>query len=531
MPIHRPGPSPAVLALVALVGLLIACGGSDSGTGPPPEDVPRVVYSPKPGEILLQALDTLVLTVEVLPTQAFTVRYTRDDTLEVGTEAELVVVGDRLGVRHYEATVAVGDYRYDDDWQVHVVAELELPTPPPTGPFAQPGSLPGLVEVLWDRPSETQIEVALAGFEVAWSTVPFSSDEFDLYEQVFVSDRPVSIRQRVEIEGLDENQDYYLRIRSVDQLDRRSAASGQVMASATGSITLSGIAAQLDASGWPVGVGSVLVEAGPIRRTTLEDGLFSLTGVPDRSPLPLRVVEGSGDYTLGVLSPPLNPVSRDFTIILIPKTNVSYLQEGGVVTDVPLVDFLREALGREHGVAPFDFHPWPRYPIPVYVWEFVGTAPDAPSYHDAYAVAIDHWNAGATGDHRLFEYVAVDDSLFDPTKGPDPYGVMLRLYPSPGSMNLGEADFVLPAGGEITEDDPQVMRVRLRRRLQGGLVERIAAHELGHVLGLVHVGSESALMHATSNLAQGIPTPAELYVAQFLRHGGPDMESNWIVGP
>lgn len=521
--------------IVLLVVLLASCGGDDAVVKPPVDPaIPVVHYAPTPGEIVLEALDTLVLAVSVSPDQPFSVAYTRDDSILVGEQAELVVVGDRLGVRTYEADVQVGKYRYDDDWTVRVVAELELPTPSPSSAVAGPGSLPGTVGIEWDRPPDFLIEIPLSGFEVAWSTAPFTREEFDLNEIAFVPDRPIGIRQRAEIPGLEQGRRYYLRVRSLDQLDRRSYPTDEVEAPATGSFELSGVVAQLDPTGWPTGVGSVLVEVGPVRQTTLEDGLFSLGGIPDREPLPVRVVEGSGDFTLSILTTPLEPVTREVQYILIPKQNVSYRDMDGLVLDVPLVDFALEALRRDNGVPPYAFHPWPRYPVPVYVWEYQGTydgpAGEAPLYHEAYATAIDRWNDGATGDRQLLEYVAVDDSLFDITTQPDPYGVSVRLYPGT-SQNFGEVDFLIPSGGAIGEDDPQVMRLRLRRGMPKDLLERVLTHELGHVLGLSHVGSYSALMHATSALAEGIPTDAERFTVNFLRHGGPDLQSNWIEQP
>ncbi|RKZ11961.1 hypothetical protein DRQ53_10750 [bacterium] len=516
---------------VLILALIASCGGGDDGMGPDETDkIPLVFYTPTPDTLILVALDSLVLEVAVDPPQPFSVRYMRDDSLLVGEEARLVVYGDVLGVRRYEADVTVGKWRFDDDWTVRVVAELDLPTPAPAQPLAEAGSLPGNVSVEWDRPPGHEIEVELAGFEVAWSMTPIEADAFDLFDIVFVPDNPVGIRQRTEVSGLVEGQTYYFRVRSVDQLDRRSFPTSQVSSAATGSFQLSGLVAQIDARGWPAGVGSVIYEAGPVKDTTVPGGLFLLSGLPDREPLALRVVEGSGDLFLPILSTPLEAVDRQLQLILVPKQNVTYRHNDGLVEDIPLVDFMFEALRRGRGIPPYDFHPWLRYPVPVYVWEFEGTAPGNPLYHEAYAEAIDRWNDGAEGDQQLLEYVAVSDSFFDPADGPDPYGVIVRLYPAP-SQNLGEVDYLLPSGGQIAEDDPQLLRVLLRRGLPSGALERVITHELGHVLGLSHVLSTTALMHATSDLAQGIPSAEELYSARFLRHGGPDMQSNWIELP
>ena len=66
--------------------------------------------------------------------------------------------------------------------------------------------------------------------------------------------------------------------------------------------------------------------------------------------------------------------------------------------------------------APYDFHPWQHYPVKVWVWEYTSPTGELPSYHSALQRGIDLWNDGATGDRRLLEYVAVADSLFDPTQ-------------------------------------------------------------------------------------------------------------------
>jgi hypothetical protein len=515
-------------ALVVLGAMLASCGGEDT-TGPPPDTgVPRVSYFPTPGELVLVAYDSVTLSVAVSPSQPFTVQYALDDSILDTEGPELIVHGDKVGTRRYTATVHVGEYWYDDDWDVRIVSEAELPTPAPSAPSAEPGSLPGTVVLHWDRPPDRTIEVPLIGFEIAWSVLPFEGTEFDAQTIVSVADNPVGIRQTGEVAALGEREEYFFRIRSVDELDRRSHPTSQVFSQSTGSFQLSGTLLQLDENGWPRGVGSALISAGPQRQTTGLDGRFVLSGLPDVEPLVLRAEEGSGRYTLPILTTPLNTVDRELDLLLVPQQRVDILDEG-VVSESTLREFLLDATLNSNPTFSPAFHPWPSYPVKVWVWEYVGEGSEAPSFHGAFARAIDLWNDGATGGERLLEYVAVDDSLFDPANEPGSVGVYVRFYPN-GSSNLGEVNFVSPANGRVGAHDPKLLVIKLRRSLPTQtLVDRVVAHEIGHTIGLVHTPSETNLMHMASDLSQGIPTPEEIFVGRYIRHGGKDMLASWIL--
>ena len=513
---------------VVLGAFLASCGGEDT-TGPPPgSGLPVVNYSPTPGELVLVVYDSLTLSVSVSPSQPFTVQYALDDSILETDGSALTVHGDRVGERRYTAIVHVGEYWFDDDWLVRVVSEEELPTPDPSAPSAEPGSLPGTVAVRWDRPPDRTIEVPLVGFEIAWSMLAFERDEFDAQTIISVADNPLGIRQSAEVAGLVEREFYYFRIRTVDELGRRSHPTEAVSSESTGSFRLSGTVQELDENGWPRGVGSALIVAGPQRQTTGIDGRFLLDGLPDVEPLTLRAEEGSGRYTLPILTTPLDPVDRELNLLLVPRQRVDILSEG-VVSESTLREFLLAATANTNPDFSPEFHPWPSYPVKVWVWEHVGEGSGSPSFHGAFARAIDLWNGGATGNERLLEYVAVDDSLFDPANEPGSVGVYVRFYPT-GSVNLGEVGFVEPSNGRVGSTDPEILVVMLRRSLPTQeLVDRVVAHELGHTIGLVHTPSESNLMHLTSDLAQGIPTPEEMFVARYIRHGGTDMLANWIL--
>ena len=181
-------------AAVVLGAVLASCGGEDT-TGPPP--VPVVNFSPTPGELVVVAYDSVTLSVAVSPSQAFSVEYAVDDSILETDGHELTVHGDRVGTRRYTATVQVGEHRFDDGWDIQVVTEADLPTPAPSAPIAEPGSLPGTVALRWDRPPDRTIEIPLVGFEIAGSALPFDGNDFNAHTVISVADNPAGMRQAI----------------------------------------------------------------------------------------------------------------------------------------------------------------------------------------------------------------------------------------------------------------------------------------------------------------------------------------------
>lgn len=526
--------------LPLLMAVLVAsCGGGDDAVGPGKPVPPTVSYSPDPADTVIVVIpDSVVLSVSVSPPQPFTAEFTVGDSV-VATGSELVILGQRVAETRYRVVVNVeGEWYFDKDWDVRIVTEIERPTPAPTAPVAGPGELPGTIAVVWNRPADHLVdpEAPLEGYEVAWSSVPFSQDAFHLQDTLYVPSNPAGIAQSADISDLIEREQYYVRVRTIDVLGRASWPTSEVISEATGSFTLTGNVWQLDATGWPTPVSSALVVAGPARVTTIEDGRFVLPGLPDLEALVLTAEEGSGLYTLPIQTTPLETVDRNLDLVLVPRQNVDVLDRG-VVSSATLREFLLQATLHERGLPPYEFHPWAEYPVKVWVWEYavpdsikVGT--EDSYYHEAFATAIDLWNDGAEGEQRLLEYVPVERD-FDPTELEGVEGIMVRLYDTPPPWpNLGEARFERPAGGKVSLSTPELMSIYLRPNfLSQSLAERIIAHELGHVLGLIHTMSESNLMHVTADLADGVPTPEEIFVARYIRHGGPDMLTNWIIDP
>jgi hypothetical protein len=148
-----------------------------------------------------------------------------------------------------------------------------------------------------------------------------------------------------------------------------------------------------------------------------------------------------------------------------------------------------------------DGHPRARLPLRLHVASFGDAGLDASA-----ARAVDDWNALAreTLGSRVFASVQrLDDAQ-----------VVVRVEPpsAPRLMGIAELasdDGVIRLPVRIAVATPQP-RGQVSREL---ILYQVLAHELGHALGLAHVGDPRSLMCCTDDVKLDDPATREAYVA------------------
>ena len=535
--LHRRVPHRSPWGLVLVLLLAVSCG-DESSTGPTATSPVR--FEPPPGALSISAADSLGLSVFV-GDEAVSATFAVDG-VDVATGATFEFVPEELGTIEITARLEVDGEIRTATWTVEV-GQVGLRPPPAVGVLvATEGGVPGSIDLMWERPADSRTDIDIVAYEVAYRVGDLPAAEFDDAIERTVDDSPGPIVQRLRLEGLAERESYTVRIRTIDRVGRRSEPSRAAVTDATGQYRFHGTVRGLRL-GRPIEpLEGVVLSVGDRFVVTDAAGRFDMPALPDTGEVELRAVEQSGAQYYELHIEPVEPVDREFDLVMLQKGVVEI--PGGDPAFLSRLEFLRIMTANTRLIdgRSYPFYGWDRdlYPVPVYVHPYVNDATgqligeregERVDYVTAFEAAVAAWNEVA--GEELMRVVRVDQP-FDP-QNPPPYGAYYSADIE-SSNPLGTNVLERPLGEQLFRTTPQVIRVRLQSAFNfNDIALKVIVHELGHTVGLRHdspAPPEHHLMVPTvrSN-NRDAPHPEEALIARFLRHATGRIEAQWLVDP
>ncbi len=535
--LHRRVPHRSPWGLVLVLLLAVSCG-EESSTDPTATSPVR--FEPPPGALSISAADSLGLSVFV-GDEAVSATFAVDGA-DVATGATFEFVPEELGTIEITARLEVDGEIRTATWTVEV-GQVGLRPPPVVGVLAATeGGVPGSIDLIWERPADSRTDIDIVAYEVAYRVGDLPAEEFDDSIERTVDDSSGPIVQRLRLEGLAERESYTVRIRTIDRVGRRSEPSRAAVTDATGRYRFDGTVRGLRL-GRPIEpLEGVVLSVGDRFVVTDAAGRFDMPALPDTGEVELRAVEQSGAQYYELHIGPVEPVDREFDLVMLQKGVVEI--PGGDPAFLSRLEFLRIMTANTRLIdgRSYPFYGWDRdlYPVPVYVHPYVHDATgqligeregERVDYAAAFEAAVAAWNEVA--GEELMRIVRVDQP-FDP-QNPPPYGAYYSADIE-SSNPLGTNVLERPLGEQLFRTTPQVIRVRLQTAFNfNDIALKVIVHELGHTVGLRHdspAAPEHHLMVPTvrSN-NRDAPHPEEALIARFLRHATGRIEAQWLVDP
>lgn len=486
-----------LLPLLALIPL----GCSDATE---PEIVPPLLYLPGESQLQVQYGQAL----------RFEVRTTKGEPYPV----EFEIVGDttatapvlewrvrRVGEISVAATARAGNSSRTHSWTL----DARIDGLDPLGPVRlfEVTRLPveGALRAAWLAPRGEFGDPPVEFYELALSTDPISIAEFPYHVAEEVPHRSGVDSYRFEFRGLEAGREYYLRVRAVDAIGRHGELSELRSAIAPHYFPLSGRVEALDAFyDDPLPIAGARVRLQEMESVSGVDGGYDFPAVLDYFPITLELVppvQSPAFYPLErVLKSEFEPL-HDY--LLIPRGEL--MMNTGTPGPWDFLLVLRTLTGQLSNTTRVSH--WESYPVLVEVKEH--TLDNGVDYALALRRGIDKWNA------------AVGFEVLRESPVPPSVGTVTRYdLPTQGGGVLGEVTMLEPAGGSLFLTVPRKLSFGLIDWFASqDLIDRVAIHELGHVLYLAHSPSKDHVMSAGVSLSSPNEVhPDEAIILRTLMH-------------
>ena len=519
--------STARIATRVLVGgcifalALVGCSADDPVVPPVPDA--QVTFEPAPGDLTLVAFQTLRFRATDANGDELIARFLVNGA-ELAEASSLNWRGEVVGLAVVEAIVETEDgEEFRATWRVTVTEEGTPETPAVALVSATVGPDPGSMLVVWDRPGLTSDNVPIASYTLAYSEVPIADADFDTVDQVVVAHDDSGIRQRWQLEGLSERTIYYVRVRARDLFDRVSDLSPQTFSEATGHFNVTGRVQAFDPVVPLAPLPGVLADLNGYRDITNAAGEFQLLNLPDLFEERLTVQYTAGQTYYAVRTTAFEPVDFSLDLVLFPRDFV--VLRGQTPQDdstLTLLTFLKRMTGKEFQPES-PLYRWQDYPVEIYTPPFTHTNPqtqEVVDYREAFLFAAAGWNERAGQ-----ELIRIVDA---------PVAVGGEMIPDLGTGQgaHGSVELLEPAG-ILRSVTPRKVAVHMVNQLATqDFANRVAAHELGHVLLLQHSDAVDHIMNlGAPAVTGGRPHPDEGHLARLIAAIAQGTNLHWYTDP
>lgn len=507
-------------AILLFVG---SFGCSEDDPVIPTVPVVEVQFQPVPGDLTLVAFQSLQFSATDGEGAALTARFIVDGN-ELAVDSSFSFRGEEIGLAVVEAIVETenGD-EFRATWRV-TVTEVGTPdTPAVALVTASVGPVPASLEVVWDEPGVTSDNVPIESYTLAFSRSPIADGEFDSVDQLVVAHNDSAIRQRQQLDGLDEREIYYVRVRARDRFDRESELSPEAFGEVTGHFDVTGNVQVFDPAA-PLGpLPGVLADLNGYRDVTDAAGDFRLLGLPDLFEEPLSLQYTAGQAYYAIRTDAFEPIDRRLDLVFFPRDFV--VLRGQTPADdatLTMLTFLRRMTGREFQ-KDLPLFRWEEYPVHIYTPGYTYTNPETQEvvdYRAAFEFAAAGWN-----ERSGQELIRIVDA-------PVAVGCEMRPDLQPGQGAHGSVELLEPSG-IFRSVIPRRVAVRMVSELNTqDFCNRVAAHELGHVLLLQHSAAVDHVMSIGAPvITGGQPHFDEARLARLISGIAQGMILDWYIDP